>query len=186
MTSSNGNIFRVTGICAGNSPANSPHKSQWHGALMFSLICALNKQTWGWWFETPSRHCDGPHRSSLCIKTNCSISRHGYVIITHNIMRHVTLTLNGSNFEIALHKSLLGRLDKSPKAKKKKKHIKKQTFVQVMAWCCQATSNYPSRCWPRFEWLHAVILYGYSYLSMPQMECWWIWSAKENIDLVFF
>ena len=43
MTSSNGNIFRVTGLCAGNSPVpvNSPHKGQWRGALMFSLICAL-------------------------------------------------------------------------------------------------------------------------------------------------
>ena len=41
MTSSNGNIFRVTGLCAGNSPVpvNSPHKIQWRGALMFSLIC---------------------------------------------------------------------------------------------------------------------------------------------------
>ena len=28
-------------ICAGNSPVpvNSPHKGQWHGAFMFSLIC---------------------------------------------------------------------------------------------------------------------------------------------------
>ena len=57
MTSSNGNI---------RSPVNSPHKGQWRGALMFSLICALNKllstQSWGWWFETPSRslwrHCN--------------------------------------------------------------------------------------------------------------------------------
>ena len=32
MTSSNGNIFRVT--------VNSPHKGQWRGGLMFSLICA--------------------------------------------------------------------------------------------------------------------------------------------------
>ena len=48
------------------SPVNSPHKGQWRGALMFSLICALNKrlskQSWGWWFETPSRslwrHCN--------------------------------------------------------------------------------------------------------------------------------
>ena len=69
MTSSNGNIFRVTGhlcgnspgtlilypwwhhqmetfsallaICAGihRSPVNFPHKGQWRGALMFSLIC---------------------------------------------------------------------------------------------------------------------------------------------------
>ena len=40
-------------------PVNSPHKGQWRGALVFSLICALNKrlskQSWGWWFETPSR-----------------------------------------------------------------------------------------------------------------------------------
>ena len=29
-------------LCAGNSPVpvNSPHKGQWHGALMFSSICA--------------------------------------------------------------------------------------------------------------------------------------------------
>ena len=29
-------------VCAGNSPSpvNSPHKGQWRGALMFSLICA--------------------------------------------------------------------------------------------------------------------------------------------------
>ena len=41
MTSWNGNIFHVTGLCAGNSPVsvNSLHKGQWRGALMFSLIC---------------------------------------------------------------------------------------------------------------------------------------------------
>ena len=27
-------------LCAGNSPVNSPHKGQWRGALMFSLISA--------------------------------------------------------------------------------------------------------------------------------------------------
>ena len=29
-------------LCEGiyRSPVNSPHKGQWHGALMFSLICA--------------------------------------------------------------------------------------------------------------------------------------------------
>ena len=50
------------------SPVNSPHKGQWCGALMFSLIYAWindwvnNKQSWGWWFETPTcslwRHCN--------------------------------------------------------------------------------------------------------------------------------
>ena len=48
------------------SPVNSPHKGQWRRALMFSLICALNKRlskhSWGWWFETQLRplwrHCN--------------------------------------------------------------------------------------------------------------------------------
>ena len=37
-----GNICRVTGLCAGNSPVigEFPHKGQWSGALMFSLISA--------------------------------------------------------------------------------------------------------------------------------------------------
>ena len=40
MTSSNGNIFRVTGhLCGEFTGHNSPHKGQWHGALMFSFIC---------------------------------------------------------------------------------------------------------------------------------------------------
>ena len=41
------------------SPVNSPHKGQWRGALMFFFYLRLNKrlrkQSWGWWFETPSR-----------------------------------------------------------------------------------------------------------------------------------
>ena len=46
-------------ICAGNSQVTGefPHKGQWRGALMFSLICLnkrLSKQSWGWWFEMPS------------------------------------------------------------------------------------------------------------------------------------
>ena len=43
MTSPNGNIFRVTDSLCGEftgHPVNSPHKGQWRGALMFSLIWA--------------------------------------------------------------------------------------------------------------------------------------------------
>ena len=52
MTSSNGNIFRVTGPLWGESTGHtvdSPHNGQWRGALMFSLIytwsngCANNR-----------------------------------------------------------------------------------------------------------------------------------------------
>ena len=44
MTSSNGNILRVIYWpfvrWIHRSPVNSPHKGQWRGALMFSLICS--------------------------------------------------------------------------------------------------------------------------------------------------
>ena len=46
------------------SPVNFPHKGQWRGALMLSLICnkRLSKQSRRWWLETPSRslwrHCN--------------------------------------------------------------------------------------------------------------------------------
>ena len=56
MTSSNGNIFRITGTLRGES-----HKGRCRGTLMFSLIC-LNKLSRRRWFETPSRsswrHCN--------------------------------------------------------------------------------------------------------------------------------
>ena len=64
-------------------PVHSPHKCRWRGALMFSLICALNKrlskQSWGWWFETPLRllwrHCNalGCHRHPSSWNTHLSI-----------------------------------------------------------------------------------------------------------------
>ena len=42
MTSSNGTISAFLALCAETLPVpvNSPHKGQWRGALMFSLICA--------------------------------------------------------------------------------------------------------------------------------------------------
>ena len=32
----------------------------------------------------------------------------------------------------------------------------KSALVQVMAWCCQATSHYLGQCWPRFPSPHGV------------------------------
>ena len=55
---SNGNIFRVTG----ESPAQRP--VTWSLDVFFArrLNKRLGKQSWGWWFETPSRslwrHCE--------------------------------------------------------------------------------------------------------------------------------
>ena len=73
MTSSNGNIFLVTGPLCGEFTGH--HKGQWRGALMFFHVNKrLSKQSQGWWFKTPSRslwrHCNENE-----IKTLTSISR---------------------------------------------------------------------------------------------------------------
>ena len=67
MTSSNGNIFRVTGHLCGEFTG---HRSQRPVTRSFDVFfdLRLNKrlrQPWGWWFETPSRslwrHCNELH-----------------------------------------------------------------------------------------------------------------------------
>ena len=88
MASSNGNIFHIAGpFLRGihRSPGNSQRKGQWRGALVFSLICAwINsrvKESWGWWFETPScsllRHCNVPPTSNVvsCVASGCTVAR---------------------------------------------------------------------------------------------------------------
>ena len=60
MTSSNGNIFRVTGPLCGKftGPGEFPTQRPvtWSFGVFFDLRLnkRLSKQPWGWWFETPS------------------------------------------------------------------------------------------------------------------------------------
>ena len=70
MASSKGSIFRVAGFYVANSPANSPHKGQWRGALMLSLMCAwINKQRRRRGFDAPFcslwYHCNVRKRSKF-------------------------------------------------------------------------------------------------------------------------
>ena len=68
MTSSNGNIFRVTGpLCGeftgpGEFPTQRPVKRSFDVFFDLHLNTRLSKQPWGWWFETLSwllwRHCN--------------------------------------------------------------------------------------------------------------------------------
>ena len=69
MTSSNGNIFRVTGpLCGeftgpGEFPAQRPVTRSFDVFFDLSLNKRVSKQPWGWWFETPPwslwRQCNG-------------------------------------------------------------------------------------------------------------------------------
>ena len=60
MTSSNGNIFRVTGPSCGEFtgpgefPTQRPVTRSFDVFFDLRLNKQLSKQPWGWWFETPS------------------------------------------------------------------------------------------------------------------------------------
>ena len=60
MTSSNGNIFRVTGpLCGeftgpGEFPTQKPVTLSFDVFFDLHLNKRLSKQSWGWWFKTPS------------------------------------------------------------------------------------------------------------------------------------
>ena len=65
MTSSNGNIFRVTGPLSpvtGEFPSQRPVTRSFDIFFDLRLNKRLSKQSLGWWFETPSpslwRHCN--------------------------------------------------------------------------------------------------------------------------------
>ena len=55
MTSSNGNIFRVTGHLCGEFPAQRPVTRSFDVFFDLRLNKRLSKQWWGWGFETLSR-----------------------------------------------------------------------------------------------------------------------------------
>ena len=60
VKSSNGNIFRATGLCVGNSPVVGEFPSQRPVTRSLGVFFGLrlnkrlSKQSWGWWFETLS------------------------------------------------------------------------------------------------------------------------------------
>ena len=62
MTSSNGIIFRVTGHLCGEFPTQMPVTQGVDVFFDQRFNKRLSTQSWGWWFETPSRslwcHCN--------------------------------------------------------------------------------------------------------------------------------
>ena len=81
MTSSSGNIFRVTGHLCGEFPGPGEFPTQRPVTRSFGVFCdlplnkRLSKQLWGWWFEMPSRslwrQCNGDvwHHNESCSPT---------------------------------------------------------------------------------------------------------------------
>ena len=72
-------------LCARNSPvtANSPHKGQWHGAFMFSLICArktgwVNNREAGVWRRR------GAHYDVIVMISVTSLALHSRPVSIHD------------------------------------------------------------------------------------------------------
>ena len=74
MTSSNGNIFRVAGPLCGEFtgprwiPAQRPVTRSFDVFFDVRLNKRLSKQSWGWWFETPS-HPLWRHSNVNCVSS---------------------------------------------------------------------------------------------------------------------
>ena len=98
MTSSNGNIFRVTGHLCGNSPVTGEfpaHKGQWHVALMFSLIsawinCWVNNREAG----DLRRYCAHYDVTVMC-HHNCIVQLTMFAIHVSVIICHLHPATNG-------------------------------------------------------------------------------------------
>ena len=96
-------------ICAGNSPVSGEFPAQRPVTRSFDVFFDLrlniwlSKQSWGWWFETPSRplwrHCnvtgatwDCPRAREVITKQMGKIDRH-YITTKHNRVQNVCIFL---------------------------------------------------------------------------------------------
>ena len=91
MTSSNGNIFRVTGpLCGeftgpGEFPTQRPVTRSFDVFFDLRLNKQLNKQPWGWWFETPS----------LSLWRQCNVWEHKWHVQSRAFITHMAVLTLG-------------------------------------------------------------------------------------------
>ena len=99
ITSSNENIFCVTDPLCGYSPGTGEFASQRPVTRSFDVffdLCLnkdLSKQSWGWWFETPSRSL-WHHRNVLLIRLGWNYSFWYKSLQTRLLLLLVTFTIS--------------------------------------------------------------------------------------------
>ena len=114
MTSSNGNIFRVTGpLCGeftgpGEFPTQRPVTRSFDVLFDVRLNKRLSKQPWGWWFETPSwslwRQCnDNSHKNHPTTATVYPKKyAHGFVVLCFVVVMQ-SFIINSHEVFIHIH-----------------------------------------------------------------------------------
>ena len=142
MTSSNGNIFRVTGHLCGNSPVPGEFHTQRPVTRSFDVYFdlrpnkRLSKQSWSWWFETPSRPF-WRHRNVLHLW-------HLWSHYTDEFYHGLLMPRFHLNFE-HYHRKLLSAcgLWRHPGAVTTMVQTAKYDFKSIWTWC---------RCWFLIGW----------------------------------
>ena len=150
---------------------NSPHKGQWRGALMFSLICAwmdgwVKKNMWGWWFETPSHPSWRSHSNDVTIV----YQEHPYQakynsshIILCIILQAIQHTVWSSLFERSVSLIL--------------NHILTRWFEYMNSWYVFTINTLR----PRQNGSHVPydILNGFSWMKIHAFH-WYLFSQRSN------
>ena len=85
-------------LCAGNSPVTGEFPAQWPVTRSFDILIdlrlnkRLSKQSWSWWFETPSCslwcHCNKNDTKSLDVKFVIISSYGWHILFTTICVRH--------------------------------------------------------------------------------------------------
>ena len=98
MTSSNGNIFRVTGPLSGPGefPTQRPVTRSLDVFFDLHLNKRLSKQPWGWWFETLSwslwRHCNVCDVCNIAVPNNPFVRKKVFCLCKRQWVHHCDLS----------------------------------------------------------------------------------------------
>ena len=89
MAPSNGYIFCVTGPLCGEFPTERPVTRSFDVFFDLRQNKLLSKQSWGWWFETPSssrwRHCNVSSNIVLIVSWELYICWHLYTCVVTSL-----------------------------------------------------------------------------------------------------
>ena len=211
MTSSNGNIFRVTGpLCReftgpGEFPIQRPVTRSFDVFFDLRLNKRLSKQPWGWWFERLSwslwRHRNDSNDEG----------QHGrksaHLHVSHNNIRHVLslfsvassplLWRHNEHNGVSNHQHYVYLLN-CPFRRRSKK-ISKLRVTGVCAVNSYVTSEFPTKMASTAEnvsiwWRHHVLtkkqechsLRSLHHLLYPTSLYWSLWTPQINFEHIFF
>ena len=147
-------FFALLAICAGKAPVNSPHKGQWRGALIFSLICVWIN-AWVNNREAGDLSCYRAHYDVTVMGKYSSYSSEyqaKYVNMFSRCCPRYWCFLGGgggggSHINISNTKWLAVTILRPSDVIWRHR----STFAHVMACCSRASSHYPSLLWLRIS-----------------------------------